>query len=324
MISFDHASLTEGHIARHTPTGSGAPGREAAIIDIAQDFLLSYLENCGKMEHVSLKGGTAIRKLYAGREGRFSLDLDFSIDEQYADSEEKAFDFVSEIDGLTIGPFSYSISERRNKWYIGLASPFNDGNMFRTKLDFASYPWLKPVTRSIVSLPIHMQYGFTLPQIHTVCLEENMAEKIARLNRTSTARDMYDLNWLIETNSIASGIDKKLLKRLVVLKIWVDSFGMHYGNIFWHPAHSPSVFDPEKWLYGRKPKDVDAEDIGTLAVPAPTAEDMIKRLTKNFGFLTELDEVERTIAKVNQKDRSLVIQTLTELPGNRLEKKGMY
>ncbi|MBQ9489378.1 MAG: nucleotidyl transferase AbiEii/AbiGii toxin family protein, partial [Lachnospiraceae bacterium] len=148
-------SLTEGHIARHTPTGSGAPGREAAIIDIAQDFLLSYLEDSGKMEKVSLKGGTAIRKFYAGREGRFSLDLDFAIDDKDLDSDEVAFDFVSEIDGLKLGPFTYSISERRNKWYVGLSSPYNDGEIYKTKLDFASYPWLEPARRGIVQLPIH-------------------------------------------------------------------------------------------------------------------------------------------------------------------------
>lgn len=174
-----------------------------------------------------------------------------------------------------------------------------------------------------LELPIHKQYGFALPKIHTVRLEENMAEKIARLNRTSTARDLYDLNWLFETKSIEITIDKALLKRLVVLKVWVDSYGMHYGNIFWHPAHSPSIFDPERWLNGRNPKDVDTEDIGTLAVPAPTAEELLQRLKQNFAFLMELDEVERIIANSNQKDRGLVIQALTELPGNRLE-KGLY
>ena len=323
VIQFDRANITEGYLARHIPVGSGAPGREAAIIDIAQDFLLSYLEDIGKMEHVALKGGTAIRKLYAGREGRFSLDLDFSIDDSITDSSERTLDFISEIDGLQLGPFSYSISERRNKWYIGLTSPFNDGDIFKTKLDFASYPWLEPAVKPIVALPIHKQYGFELPHIHTLCLEENMAEKIARLNRTSTARDMYDLNWLFETKTIAATIDKNLLKRLVVLKIWVDSHGMHYGSIFWRPAHYPSVFEPERWLNERKPQDVDTEDIGALAVPAPTAEDMIKRLKTNYGFLAELDELEQTIAKSNQKDRSLVIQALSKLPGNRLG-KGLY
>lgn len=319
MISFDRVNLTEGYIARHTPAGSGAPGREAAIIDIAQDLLLSYLEDAGKMDEICIKGGTAIRKLYAGKEGRFSLDLDFSIDNEYSDPKEIAFDFVNEINGLTLGPFRFSVSERRNKWYIGLESQFNDGEIFKTKLDFASYPWLEPVKRSIVELPIHKQYGFSLPEIHTVRLEENMAEKIARLNRTSTARDMYDLNWIMENTTVSSTIDKELIRRLVVLKIWIDSYGMHYGNVYWHPAHDPSVFDPDKWLNGRNPKDVDSEDIGTLAVPAPTAEEMIGRLKKNFAFLSDLDDTEQAIAKSNQKDRSLVIRELSELPGNRLK-----
>ena len=29
MISFENMKLTIGHIARHTPSGRGAPGREA-------------------------------------------------------------------------------------------------------------------------------------------------------------------------------------------------------------------------------------------------------------------------------------------------------
>ena len=323
MIRFDNIKLTEGHIARHIPTGSGAPGREAAIIDIAQDLLLAYLEDSGLMDMVALKGGTAIRKFYAGREGRFSLDLDFSIDDKDVSSEDKAFDFISEIDGLKIGPFTYSISERRSKWYIGLSSIYNGNEIFKTKLDFASFPWLKPIKKGIVELPIHKQYGFELPDIHTVRLEENMAEKIARLNRTSTARDMYDLNWIMENKQIADTIDKNLLRRLVVLKIWVDSFGMHCGNVFWRPAHSPSVFIPEKWLNDRKPKDVNAEDIGTLAVPAPTSEEMIEKEKYNFEFLTDLDDDEKIVALSNQKDRGLVIHMLMELPDGRLE-SGLY
>jgi hypothetical protein len=33
-------NITEGWIARHTPRGAGSGGRDAAIIDIAQDLLL--------------------------------------------------------------------------------------------------------------------------------------------------------------------------------------------------------------------------------------------------------------------------------------------
>lgn len=319
MIQTDNMNLTIGHISRHTPAGSGVPGREAAIIDIAQDLLLAYLEDKGLMSDIVIKGGTAIRKLYAGKEGRFSLDLDFAIDDEFADREEKAFDFVSAIDGLQINQFSYSITERRNKWYIELKSPYNEGDVFKTKLDFGPKPWLEPVYRYFCDLPIHKQYGFELPAIKTIKIEENIAEKIARLNRSNTARDLYDLNWIMETPTIEQRIDKALLRHIAVMKIWVDSHGMHCGNVWWRPAHAPSVFDPEKWLYDRNPKTIDMEDIGILAVPAPTAEELLTRIQKNYSFLLELDEVESIIAKSNAKDRSVVIQAMKELPGGRLQ-----
>ena len=150
-----------------------------------------------------------------------------------------------------------------------------------------------------------------------------MAEKIARLNRTNTARDLYDLNWIMEKPDVSATFDKSLLRRLTVLKIWVDSNGMHYGNVWWRPAHAPSVFVPEKWLNDRDPNSVDVEDIGTLAVPAPSAEELLDKLKLNYAFLKDLDATEKIISKSNGKDRSIVIKALTELPGGRL-KKGLY
>ena len=66
-------SLQPGHIARHTPRGAGSQGREAAVIDIAQDLLLRHLADEGLLDSFAIKGGTALRKLYAGNEGRFSF-----------------------------------------------------------------------------------------------------------------------------------------------------------------------------------------------------------------------------------------------------------
>lgn len=63
-------SIQPGHIARHTPRNAGAQGREAAVVDIAQDLLLRHLHDEGALDNVAIKGGTAIRKLYAGNEGR--------------------------------------------------------------------------------------------------------------------------------------------------------------------------------------------------------------------------------------------------------------
>lgn len=72
-------TLTVGWIGRHTPPGAGADGRRAAVIDIAQDLLLRELHGRGVLDALVFKGGTSLRKLCAGNQGRFSLDLDFSV-----------------------------------------------------------------------------------------------------------------------------------------------------------------------------------------------------------------------------------------------------
>lgn len=107
--------LTIGWIGRHTPKGSGAGGRDAAVIDIAQDLLLRNLHRRGALDAVVFKGGTALRKLYAGNQGRFSLDLDFSLADPGAVPDTVVLDLVSQIDGTRIGPFSYGVTVRRGK-----------------------------------------------------------------------------------------------------------------------------------------------------------------------------------------------------------------
>ena len=120
-----------GHVARHTPKGAGAQGREAAVVDIAQDLLLAHMHEAGLLDGLAMKGGTAIRKLYAGNEGRFSLDLDFATFGPFAPDAAELF--VMEADGLAIGPFTYEVSERRGKWSIAFGSPFVDDALGRSR-----------------------------------------------------------------------------------------------------------------------------------------------------------------------------------------------
>ncbi|MDR2988195.1 MAG: nucleotidyl transferase AbiEii/AbiGii toxin family protein, partial [Nocardiopsaceae bacterium] len=94
-------SVTIGWIARHTPKGAGGGGRDAAILDIAQDLLLRELHHSGALDALVFKGGTALRKLYAGNQGRFSLDLDFSLGVP-TDPDAVILDLVADIDGTRI------------------------------------------------------------------------------------------------------------------------------------------------------------------------------------------------------------------------------
>jgi predicted nucleotidyltransferase component of viral defense system len=74
-------SLPGQHHARQgrSTRPASTQGFEAALVDIAQDLLLRHLHDIGLLGELAFKGGTALRKLYAGAAGRFSLDLDFSV-----------------------------------------------------------------------------------------------------------------------------------------------------------------------------------------------------------------------------------------------------
>lgn len=317
-------NIQPGHIARHTPRNAGAQGKEAAVVDVAQDLLLRHLHEEGVLDSVAIKGGTAIRKLYAGREGRFSLDLDFAVANIDDNREEVEVKFIEAVEGLSIGPFSYGVKERRGKWSVAFASRFVNASTLATKLDFSPASWLGPIRATWAPLPIHAQYGGGLPQILTVRLEENIAEKIARLNRTTTARDMYDLAWMVDALHVSKSLDWRLVRRLAVLKIWVDTNGMRSPCAEWKPGHEGSMFDPASWLRKRREDEFDLEDIGALAVPVPSVETLSDKVRRGYSFLFDLTDEEKILAKSDERDRSLAIRLLKTLPGGRLANAGLY
>jgi predicted nucleotidyltransferase component of viral defense system len=150
--------ITVGWLARHTPQGPG--GRQAALIDIAQDLLLTRLHQRGVFDHLVFKGGTALRKLYAGNAGRFSTDLDFSIRDPADDPESVAELLRGEIEGQDIEGFRYSVEDHRGRSQVRYETPIGAAYELPT------------------SIPV-------------MALEENMAERspgllVARQRGTST------------------------------------------------------------------------------------------------------------------------------------------
>ena len=69
------AKLTKALVQRH----AGRPDAYgAALLDIAQDHILSVIADAGLFDTGQLvfKGGTSLRKCRLGQTGRFSTDLD--------------------------------------------------------------------------------------------------------------------------------------------------------------------------------------------------------------------------------------------------------
>ncbi|MDR2348776.1 MAG: hypothetical protein LBD90_09255 [Bifidobacteriaceae bacterium] len=128
----------------------------------------------------------------------------------------------------------------------------------------------------------------------------------------------------MSTPNVAAILDRPLIRRLALLKIWVDARGVRAGNTFWKPGHEGPCFDPQRWLRDRSTGDFDVEDIGALSTPAPTAAELSEAVTARYAFLADLDPDEQTVAHANEADRSLVLRLLAGLPGARVDGIGLY
>ena len=135
---------------------------------------------------------------------------------------------------------------------------------------------------------------------------------------------MYDLSWIMTTVGISSTLDLALVRRLAVLKIWVDAYGVHGGNSFWKQGHESCPFEPKIWLRTRNITDINADDIGALAGSAPAFDELSKTIAKTFEFLVDLSEEEMVISHVRGKDRPLALKMLRDLPNGRLRDIGLY
>ncbi len=73
--------------------------------------------------------------------------------------------------------------------------------------------WINPTERGWAPMPVHQAYGLPeLPMLPVIRLEENIAEKVARLNRVTTARDMYDLAWIANHRHDLPDLDTDLIR----------------------------------------------------------------------------------------------------------------
>lgn len=157
--------LTPGHLLRHAPAQS-PQGRDAAVIDIAQDLLLRHLAEQGVLSLVAFKGGTALRKVYAGAAGRFSTDLDFAVASLDDDPDAVVSLLVETIHGTRLGPFDYKVEQRRGRHTIIYNSDLGPDptGVLQSKVDVGPPPWLAPIERTWVQVPIHNRYGGPLPR----------------------------------------------------------------------------------------------------------------------------------------------------------------
>lgn len=285
--------ITEGHLVRHYQGVKG--GRDAALLDIAQDHMLHLLHNAELFRNgLVFKGGTALRKFRAGNSGRFSTDLDFA-----APDEELALTVLQALDGAEVDGFAFAIDNLGDDGRRGdlrVSTPFGQPQL-GAKVELARHALsLEPEMLSPVRLPIHDRYDFELPPTPVVRVEEAISEKLARYRRVPLARDLYDLQWF----ATAGKLDKALIRRLWVLKAYRDVVLDGRGG---------KPLDPQDVLRQRDPAEFRREDIGYLTKPI-RIEEWIATVRTRYAFLTQLDADERRWVECNARYQQEVTTAL--------------
>lgn len=277
--------ITEGHLVRHYQGVKG--GRDAALLDIAQDHALELMHRAGLFDQgLVFKGGTALRKFRAGNAGRFSTDLDFA-----APAEELAWAALEALDGVQLDGFSFAVENLGDDGRRGdlrVDTPFGSPQL-GAKVELARHELsLAAEKLAPVRLPIHDRYEFELAPTPIVRVEEAVAEKLARYRRVCLARDLYDLQWF----ATMGAIDEPLVRRLWVLKTYRDVIVDGRGS---------KPIDPGEVLRMRVGEDFRTEDIGYLTRPV-RMDEWVGIVRSRYAFIAALDAEERRWIECNERD----------------------
>lgn len=260
---------------------SGLRDKLVAERDVVLTYALRALLDAGVMEHLAFKGGTCLRKAVFGSTGRFSEDLDFTLesDEPEDDVLERAVDAL-------------------NREHYGIAFAFDDYYKTNDETSFGGdvlyrHAWnaagrfrLQVSLRERATLPVtalalkHQAYfgrlEFALFEVRSLQAIEMIAEKVRAAFQRAKVRDLYDLHRFATTP-----FDAELLRRLVVLKLW--------------QVRDP--FIPERLFEKIRGAEYDWDDLQRLVRTSERIESaqILDAIEARFGVLRHLSELERQL-----------------------------
>jgi predicted nucleotidyltransferase component of viral defense system len=265
--------------------------------EVVLTYLLQLLSERGMLDRFAFKGGTCIRKMVIGSQGRFSTDLDFTALEEH-DHETVILDmmdaFAQPFHGIqfSIPDDSYYETQDGLSWGVNPAytHAWNGSGESEVRLQISrrETPTLATERRPQCEQSYFRQLPFAPAGITCLALPEIIAEKIRACYQRNKARDIYDLGTFA-----TRPLDQPLIRRLVVLKLW----------------QARDTFDPA--LLMRKFEDgraFDWDDLGQLVrrTLVVDREKITADCIRGYRFLVELTEEERQLANdPHQRERAL-------------------
>jgi predicted nucleotidyltransferase component of viral defense system len=291
--------LTQPQVQRYS-NESGLRDIMIAEKEVILTFLLQLLSERGILDRLAFKGGTCLRKMFLGTQGRFSTDLDFTGIEDH-DHEEVVLDIMAAFEQpyygiqFAIPDEGYYETQDGMSWGANptYSHDWNQGESeIKLQISRRETPTLPTERRTQIFQNYFRFLPFAPGDIVCLALPEIVAEKIRACYQRNKARDIYDLAMFA-----ARPLNQALIRRLVVLKLW----------------QARDTFDPallmQKFEDGR---DFDWEDLRQLLNRAVVIdrEKITADCVNGYGFLAELTEHERVVANDRYQREQVTVERL--------------
>ena len=215
--------LTQAQVQRYS-TESGLRDIMIAEKEVILTFLLQLLSERDILNRLAFKGGTSLRKMFVGSQGRFSTDLDFTGIGEH-DHEDVILDMMQAFEQpfhgiqFAIPDEGYYETQDGLSWGVNptYSHDWNaSGNSeIRLQVSRRETPTLPPERRAQIEQSYFKSLPFAPAEITCLALPEILSEKIRACYQRNKARDIYDLGMFAKRP-----LDRPLIRRLVVLKLW--------------------------------------------------------------------------------------------------------
>lgn len=300
--------LSEPDVRRYAHQ-SGLRDMMIAEKEIILTYALQLFSERGILDLVAFKGGTCLRKMHLGSQGRFSTDLDFTAIKKH-DPEDLILEMMIAFEEA-FHRITFELDDEYYETQDGLSWGINptykhdwnpEGNSeIKLQISFRETPTLPVEALDQCEQSYFSSLEFAPFKITSLALEEMLAEKIRACYQRNKARDIYDLGVFAKRP-----LNKPLIRRLVVLKLW----------------QAKDQFDPDKLIQKfATGTDFDWSDLGQLVHKDQAIDE--KRISRDcvegYTFLKELTEEERTLANdPYERERELWEKLSAKLPPRTL------
>ena len=265
--------------------------------EVVLTYVMKVFSDAGLLEHLAFKGGTAIRKIFLGSQGRFSLDLDFTMVSDFK-PEEFALDLVGVLHDQEHYGVRFDIPRQdyyANDDSCGAVVTYQhswvtDGK-FSIQVSFRAKPILPIKPAGFIQERYFQWLGIEPPAVPTLNIHEIIGEKIRATAQHSRVRDLYDL---YQFTSLP--FDRNIVRRIAILKCWETSYAL----------------DPAVFLSNLSKRQYDWADLARLIKPSKslTPSTIFEGIQCGYQFLSEMDLEESTIARDTYRRERKMYQNL--------------